>query len=101
MRRRRFEAINVAMGNSRPSPYSFCLDAHAGIDADIVSWEMVRGLRSDIGASAESSDEESLTRALLSVEKAFDREWMSGYRLLSFPFMRPTDHDSDNHVVIQ
>lgn len=40
--RRRFEAINVAMGNSRSSPYSFCVDAHAGIDADIVSWEMVR-----------------------------------------------------------
>lgn len=38
----RFEAINVAMGNSRSSPYSFCVDAHAGIDADIVSWEMVR-----------------------------------------------------------
>ncbi|CAM9369775.1 unnamed protein product [Laminaria digitata] len=36
----RFEAINVAMGNSRSSPYSFCVDAHAGIDADIVSWEM-------------------------------------------------------------
>lgn len=38
----RFEAINVAMGNTRSSPYSYCVDAHAGIDADIISWEMVR-----------------------------------------------------------
>lgn len=42
LRIHRFEAINVAMGNTRVSPYSFCVDAHAGIDADIVSWEMVR-----------------------------------------------------------
>ena len=38
----RFEAINVAMGNNPPVPYSYCVDAHAGIDADIISWEMVR-----------------------------------------------------------
>lgn len=38
----RFETINVAMGNTRVAPYSFCVDAHAGIDADIISWEMVR-----------------------------------------------------------
>lgn len=37
----RFEAINVAMGNTRVAPYSYCVDAHAGIDADIISWEMV------------------------------------------------------------
>lgn len=29
------------MGNTRSTPYSYCVDAHAGIDADIVSWEMV------------------------------------------------------------
>lgn len=38
----RFEAINVAMGNTRIAPYSFCVDAHAGLNADLVSWEMVR-----------------------------------------------------------
>ena len=38
----RFDAINVAMGNTRASPYSFCVDAHAGWDADIVTWDMVR-----------------------------------------------------------
>ena len=38
----RFDAINVAMGNTRPSPYSFCLDAHAGLEADIIAWDMVR-----------------------------------------------------------
>lgn len=37
----RFEAINVAMGNTRIAPYSFCVDAHAGLEADIISWEMV------------------------------------------------------------
>lgn len=35
-----FEAINVAMGNTRVAPYSWCVDAHAGLDADIVSWDM-------------------------------------------------------------
>lgn len=38
----RFEAINVAMGNTRVAPYSFCVDAHAGYEADIISWDMVR-----------------------------------------------------------
>ncbi|CAM9497882.1 unnamed protein product, partial [Laminaria digitata] len=37
---RRFDAINVAMGNTRPSPYSFCVDAHAGLEADIIAWDM-------------------------------------------------------------
>lgn len=37
----RYEAINVAMGNNPPVPYSYCVDAHAGFDADVVSWEMV------------------------------------------------------------
>lgn len=36
----RFEAINVAMGNTRVAPYSFCVDAHAGLDADLISWDM-------------------------------------------------------------
>lgn len=36
----RFEAINVAMGNTRVAPYSYCVDAHAGLDADIISWDM-------------------------------------------------------------
>ncbi|CAM9541948.1 unnamed protein product [Pylaiella littoralis] len=36
----RFEAINVAMGNTRVAPYSFCVDAHAGYEADIISWDM-------------------------------------------------------------
>lgn len=36
----RYEATNVAMGNTRPFPYSFCVDAHVGLDADIISWEM-------------------------------------------------------------
>jgi len=38
----RFEAINVAMGNTRVAPYSFCVDAHAGLEADIISWDNVR-----------------------------------------------------------
>lgn len=29
------------MGNTRSSPYSYCVDAHAGIDADLISWDMV------------------------------------------------------------
>ncbi|CAM9369104.1 unnamed protein product [Ectocarpus sp. 4 AP-2014] len=33
-----YTAINVAMGNTRAAPYSYCVDAHAGLDADIVSW---------------------------------------------------------------
>ncbi|CAN0396711.1 unnamed protein product [Pylaiella littoralis] len=36
----RFEAINVAMGNTRVAPYSYCVDAHAGLNADIISWDM-------------------------------------------------------------
>ncbi|CAM9235118.1 unnamed protein product [Ectocarpus sp. 4 AP-2014] len=36
----RYEAINVAMGNTRVAPYSFCVDSLAGYDADIISWEM-------------------------------------------------------------
>ncbi|CAM9732485.1 unnamed protein product [Hapterophycus canaliculatus] len=36
----RYEAINVAMGNTRVVPYSLCVDAHAGYDADIISWDM-------------------------------------------------------------
>ncbi len=39
-----FEAINVAMGNTRVAPYSLCVDAHAGLEADIISWDMVRGV---------------------------------------------------------
>lgn len=35
-----FETINVAMGNTRVSPYSWCVEAHAGLDADIISWDM-------------------------------------------------------------
>eukprot|EP00752_Nemacystus_decipiens_P006893 g6191.t1 len=35
-----FEAINVAMGNTRVVPYSLCVDAHAGLQADIISWDM-------------------------------------------------------------
>lgn len=35
----------MAMGNTRTAPYSYCVDAHAGLDADIVSWEMVRAMR--------------------------------------------------------
>ncbi|CAM9387307.1 unnamed protein product [Choristocarpus tenellus] len=31
---------NVAMGNNPVSPYSYCVEAHAGDDADIVTWEM-------------------------------------------------------------
>lgn len=31
------------MGNTRVAPYSYCLDAHAGLHADLISWEMVRG----------------------------------------------------------
>lgn len=38
----RYEAINVAMGNTRVAPYSLCVDAHAGLEADIISWDMVR-----------------------------------------------------------
>lgn len=38
----RYETINVAMGNTRVAPYSLCVDAHAGLQADIVSWDMVR-----------------------------------------------------------
>lgn len=38
----RYEAINVAMGNTKAAPYSLCVDAHAGLQADIVSWDMVR-----------------------------------------------------------
>ncbi|CAM9338919.1 unnamed protein product, partial [Hapterophycus canaliculatus] len=33
-----YTAINVAMGNTRVVPYSYCVDAHAGLDADIISW---------------------------------------------------------------
>ncbi|CAM9434592.1 unnamed protein product [Discosporangium mesarthrocarpum] len=40
----RLEVRNVAMGHTPTSPYSFCVDAHAGEDADIVSWEMGSGL---------------------------------------------------------
>lgn len=36
----KFKAINVAMGNTRVAPYSWCVDAHAGLDADIISWDM-------------------------------------------------------------
>lgn len=35
-----FEAMNVAMGNTRIAPYSWCVEAHAGLDADIISWDM-------------------------------------------------------------
>lgn len=35
-----FEEINVAMGNTRPASYSYCVDAQAGIDEYIISWEM-------------------------------------------------------------
>ena len=48
----RFEAINVAMGNTRIAPYSFCVDAHAGVDADIISWEMVSASMTDPKAPA-------------------------------------------------
>lgn len=41
----RYEAINVAMGNTRVAPYSLCVDAHAGLQADIISWDMVRCTR--------------------------------------------------------
>lgn len=37
-----YEAINVAMGNTKVAPYSLCVDAHAGLEADIISWDMVR-----------------------------------------------------------
>lgn len=43
----KFEAINVAMGNTRVAPYSWCVDAHAGLDADIVSWDMTMMLASN------------------------------------------------------
>lgn len=36
-----YTAINVAMGNTRVVPYSYCVDAHAGLDADIVTWSFV------------------------------------------------------------
>ncbi|CAN0464321.1 unnamed protein product [Ectocarpus sp. 12 AP-2014] len=36
-----YTAINVAMGNTRAAPYSYCVDAHAGLDADVVSWSFV------------------------------------------------------------
>eukprot|EP00903_Cladosiphon_okamuranus_P013718 g12774.t1 len=36
----RYEAINVAMGNTKVAPYSLCVDAHAGLEADIISWDM-------------------------------------------------------------
>lgn len=38
----KYEAVNVAMGNTRVAPYSLCVDAHAGLEADIISWDMVR-----------------------------------------------------------
>lgn len=43
----KFEAINVAMGNTRVAPYSWCVDAHAGLDADIISWDMTMMLASN------------------------------------------------------
>lgn len=36
-----YTATNVAMGNTRVVPYSYCVDAHAGFDADIVTWSFV------------------------------------------------------------
>ncbi|CBJ48305.1 conserved unknown protein [Ectocarpus siliculosus] len=36
----KFEAINVAMGNTRVAPYSYCVEAHAGLEADLISWDM-------------------------------------------------------------
>lgn len=36
-----YTAMNVAMGNTRVVPYSYCVDAHAGLDADIVTWSFV------------------------------------------------------------
>ncbi|CAB1100820.1 unnamed protein product [Ectocarpus sp. CCAP 1310/34] len=39
-----YTAINVAMGNTRAAPYSYCVDAHAGLDADIVSWSFVSAI---------------------------------------------------------
>eukprot|EP00903_Cladosiphon_okamuranus_P014125 g13127.t1 len=33
-----YTAFNVAMGNTRVVPYSYCIDAHVGLDADIVTW---------------------------------------------------------------
>eukprot|EP00903_Cladosiphon_okamuranus_P005594 g5566.t1 len=43
----KFKAINVAMGNTRVAPYSWCVDAHAGLDADIISWDMSMMLASN------------------------------------------------------
>ncbi len=37
----RFTATNVAMGNTKVVPYSYCVDAHAGLDADLISWSFV------------------------------------------------------------
>lgn len=37
----------MAMGNTRVAPYSWCVDAHAGLDADIISWDMTMMLASN------------------------------------------------------